>query len=178
MSGFNDGKVLRSNETTLRLYELRELYRLLQQGENDFTDLEMLRDIGKKLKATMGSYYDQSQNLLMQARLKVSNGIPGPLADLEYSVKQEALDDEQGTEFASDVPLKMAEYNWILNRIKDKKFSGEEKAAERALNILDAIRNAKGFQYVQGKIWVKDEPNPNEYDALPGGLQPLRMQRE
>lgn len=162
MPQFNDGRVLRSDNTTLLLCEVRELYKLLQQGDNDIHDIEKLRDIGKKIRGVLGTYYDNADNLLMEARAKMRSGIPAPLVDLEYNLKIEELDQIEGQDLAADVLLKMAEYNWILNRLKDRKgYSGDDRAIERALRIHDAVTNAKPFQYVGNDVWVKGEPEPS-----------------
>jgi hypothetical protein len=156
-----DGRILRSDETTLTLAEVREFYALLKQGENDIHDLEMLRDIRIKIRGVLGEYYDRAEALMMQARLHVRNGMPGQIADLDYALAIEKLDSEEGSDYCADIPLKMAEYNWILARLKDRKnYSGDDRMADRILRIHDAVTNAKEFERRGGNIAVKGEPEP------------------
>lgn len=159
-----DGRILRSDETSLTLADVRELYFLLKQGDNDIHDLEMLRDIRIKVKRALGRYYDDAEALMMTARLHMRNGMPAPIADLDYNLALEKLNDEAGNDYVEDIPLKMAEYNWILARLKDRKnySASDDRSADRILRIHDAVTNAKEFEYRNGAICVRGEPEPPE----------------
>jgi hypothetical protein len=161
---FNDGRVLRSDDTTLKFCEVKELYMLLKQGDNDIHDLEKLRDIGVKIRAALGSFYDRCEQLRLEARAAMRDGVPPEIADLNYNLKVEALDNSEGAEFVSDIRLKVSEWMWIKDRIKDRKnYSGQDEAVERMLRIHDVVENAKGYQDLSdGQIWVRGEPVPVE----------------
>lgn len=158
---FSDGKVLRSEDVSLTLREVRELFTMLKQGDNDIDDIEKISSIGKKIRAALGEYYEHADQLGIQSRGKLRGGMHPQMVDLEYNLALETLDESEGGEYVADIPLLMSEWQWAKDRLKDRNnYSGDDRAVERVLRIRDAVENAKNYQKFYDTIWVKGEPQP------------------
>lgn len=166
MSIFKDAKVLRSDETTLVLEELRILYNNLESGEHDSASLKKLTTVGDKLETAMGMYYQQCDAAILRVRAAVRSGADAQTAESAVILVLSTLDADQGQELAADVILTMNEWQWMMERWKDnKRFTGVKEIRLKLLRIEDAIVNAKGVKFInRGKhdsaAWIEGEPEP------------------
>lgn len=159
---FSDGKVLRSDNVTLIMREVRELYMMIKSGNNDIDDVEKISSIGAKVRRALGEYYEHADQLSVQTRSKLRGGAHPQMVEMEFNLAIETLDETEGTDYVADIPLTIAEWQWIKDRMKDRRdYSGDDRAVERVLRIRDAVNEAKPFQkYIGDQIWVKGEPQP------------------
>lgn len=160
MSQAYDAKVLRSNETSLTLEELRLLYSNLEVGDNTVQDLRKLTNIGDKLEAALGDYYQRVDAAILESRRFAR----GPNANLEtinnaLNLIISQLDESLGQEFAPDVILTLPEWQWIMDRWKaNSKFVGRKDIRVKLLRIDDAVTQAKGVRFTGHSMLIEDEP--------------------
>jgi hypothetical protein len=175
-SKFNDGRVIRSNETTLTLVEIRMLMANLESGENDVNDLRKLTSIANKIEEVLGEYGQRVEANLIDARKKLRESSNNPefanIVNAAVSAAIENLDETLGAELAPDIILSMTEWQWALDRWRrNSKFVGIKQIREKLLRIDDALANAKGIRLIGKSVWVKGEP-------APGGLSMVEKSQE
>lgn len=163
---FDDAKVLRSNETTLVLQEIRILYANLESGDNDIQDLKKLTTIGTKLEECMGEYYEKIDGATTQARINVRSGADPNTTEQVLNLVIAQLDAMYGEGLADDVILTMSEWQWMRDRWKrNNKLIGQKEIRLKILRIDEALENAKGVQFVNKAAWVQGEPEPQSQIA-------------
>jgi hypothetical protein len=168
-SKFKDGKVLRSQENTLSLLDLRTLYQTLESGENSLDDVQRLADIGHKIEPVLGEYYERLYAAMLAARASVRQGADQDQANMALGIVSDKLDEEFDAEEAQvpDVFLTMNEWEWIADRWRgSKKFVGVREARERILRINDVVKNALGVKYINDRMWLENEPEPVPTSAV------------
>lgn len=174
---FNDARVLRSIETTLRLEEVKLLYSNLESGKHDAQDLQKLTSIGEKLEEAMGAYYKQAEAVITQARINVLTTSVDPNATQQaVNIVLNQLDMTQGQSDASDIILTLPEWQWIMDRWrKNVDFSGIKEIRLKILRIQDAVENARGVRFIGSHVWIQGEPNPSTPEINTNGHEALPM---
>lgn len=164
-SKFNDARVLRSDETSLKLEELRMLYNNLESGEHDSASLRKLTSVGNKLEEALGDYYQKIDAAILEARRAVREGANAGITEAAVNLIINQLDaaQDQGQSLAPDIILQLNEWQWVMDRFRaNKSFTGIKEIRIKWLRIEDAIVNAKGIKFMGSskRAWVEGEPEP------------------
>lgn len=164
-SEFNDARVLRSDETTLLLEEMRILYRNISAGESNMDDVKHLNRIWPKLEDAMGDFYVKVELAMGECKRAIVAGTSEAMANSVLNLLLNKLDaSPEGQELCPDVILPMLEWQWIMDRWrKNSKFANvDREAVTKLLRIEDVITNAKGVKFIgkEKRAWVRGEPNP------------------
>lgn len=163
---FNDARIIRSDEVTLTLQELRLLLSNLESSDNTTRDLVTLTAVSTKIDEALGSYGDKYYAAVSAARRKSRelDSQESLLAiDRALGIIIARLDEEFGDISAPDILFKSHELDWMKDRWEsNKRLSGDREMRVKLMRIHDALVNSKGVKFVgKNKVaWVKGEPEP------------------
>lgn len=163
---FNDARVLRSEDITLTLAELRLLQGNLESKENTVKDLRNLTELGNKIDEALGEYGERCDAAIAAARRHARENIdPESVAKIDAALNLTLahLDDTLGAEYAGDVLLKPHLAEWARDRFEQgTKFTGNKEIRTKLLRIVDVLSNTKGVKFVgkPARAWVQGEPTP------------------
>lgn len=160
---FTDAKVLRCDDVTLFLSEIRMLAKNMELGEHSVKDLRTLTSIGDKLDEALGELgaeLDSAQKHLNEVIQDLGgDSIEARDANKVFIKAAKRLDNE----IAPDVILTLAEADWIRERWdKNTKLVGEKETRAKILRIDDVVHNMKGVRFVGAAkaAWIEGEPEP------------------
>lgn len=163
---FTDARVLRSDDTTLTLSELRLLQGNLEAKENSIRDLRNLTELDIKLEEALGEYGQRVEAAIAAARRNArQNPDPELVAKIDGALNLllANLDDTAGAELAPDVILKPSLLDWMRERFEaGTKFAGTKEIRLKLLRIADVLSNSKGVKFVgkDKRAWIEGEPEP------------------
>jgi hypothetical protein len=160
-SDYNDGRLLRSDDTILALEEVRMLLANLESGSHTESDLEMLQSVSTKLEGALGEYYTRVEAATTKSRQSVLEGTDPGTAQMAMNIVINQLDMQFGQPSSPDIIINMDEWKWIKDRWKiNANFSGSKVVRTKLLRISNVIREAKGVKFVGASVWVKGEDAP------------------
>lgn len=162
-NSFSDGKVIRSDDTTLTCEELYMLKKNLSLGEHDMASLRKLQKVSDKIEEAIEPHADAIDHLTKNVQDMLNTEGVNSTEFREANNALIAANKEASASIGGDVILTMTEYDWLKERWKaNKNFVGNDEVRAKLFHIDDAVLEAKGVKFVGSskKVWVEGEPQP------------------